>query len=142
MRKPVPGLADSGGVSFGSVNCPARHPCHHGHRLSPDENDDATPSAQDTTFHRTAGPAGPADPARSRRLRPVPPTPPGPRSAQLPDAPHPPPRPTAAPRPRRHERGARRRHVPPRLLTTRRVRRARHAEAAPKCPRMVLCRRT
>ncbi|MFF4897780.1 AbfB domain-containing protein [Streptomyces sp. NPDC001068] len=68
MRKPVPGLADSGGVSFRSVNCPTRHPCHHGHRLSPDENDDATPSAQDTTFHRTAGPA---DPARSRRIRPV-----------------------------------------------------------------------
>lgn len=51
----VPGLADSSGVSFQSVNYPTRYLRHYNYALRLDVNDGTVSFAQDATFHRTAG---------------------------------------------------------------------------------------
>jgi hypothetical protein len=51
----VPGLADSSGVSFQSVNYPARYLRHYAYALRLDENDGTSTFAADATFYRTAG---------------------------------------------------------------------------------------
>lgn len=53
--KLVPGLADSSGVSFQSVNNPTRYLRHSYYQLRLDVNDGTTKFAQDATFHKTAG---------------------------------------------------------------------------------------
>ncbi|SPF02111.1 glycoside hydrolase family 43 protein [Streptomyces sp. MA5143a] len=58
--KLVPGLADSSGVSFQSVNQPTRYLRHAYYQLRLDTNDGTTRFAQDATFHKTAGLADPS----------------------------------------------------------------------------------
>jgi len=51
----VPGLADSAGVSFQSVNFPTRYLRHANYAIRLDANDDTAAFRADATFHRTAG---------------------------------------------------------------------------------------
>ncbi|WAZ24844.1 glycoside hydrolase family 43 protein [Streptomyces cinnabarinus] len=53
--KLVPGLADSSGVSFQSVNYPTRYLRHYNNALQLDANDGTSAFAGDATFYRTAG---------------------------------------------------------------------------------------
>ncbi|MFM9700778.1 glycoside hydrolase family 43 protein [Streptomyces europaeiscabiei] len=53
--KLVPGLADSTGVSFQSVNFPTRYLRHYDYTLRLDVNDGTSTFAGDATFYRTAG---------------------------------------------------------------------------------------
>lgn len=53
--KLVPGLADSAGVSFQSVNFPTRCLRQYNYDLRLEENDGTAIFAADATFHRTAG---------------------------------------------------------------------------------------
>ncbi|MBO3681394.1 glycoside hydrolase family 43 protein [Streptomyces sp. NEAU-YJ-81] len=55
LWKLVPGLADSSGVSFQSVNNPTRHLRHYDYQLRLDVNDGTSTFAADATFYRTAG---------------------------------------------------------------------------------------
>ncbi|WP_330293453.1 glycoside hydrolase family 43 protein [Streptomyces sp. NBC_00576] len=58
--KLVPGLADSSGVSFQSVNNPTRYLRHSYYQLRLDVNDGTTTFAKDATFYKTAGLADPS----------------------------------------------------------------------------------
>ncbi|KUO14482.1 glycoside hydrolase family 43 protein [Streptomyces dysideae] len=58
--KLVPGLAESSGVSFQSVNQPTRYLRHSYYQLRLDANDGTTTFAKDATFHKTAGLADPS----------------------------------------------------------------------------------
>ncbi|RCG25069.1 hypothetical protein DQ384_32530 [Sphaerisporangium album] len=51
----VPGLADSNGVSFESVNVPGRYLRHYNYALRLDPNDNTSIFRADATFYRTAG---------------------------------------------------------------------------------------
>ncbi|UFR05965.1 glycoside hydrolase family 43 protein [Streptomyces sp. Go40/10] len=51
----VPGLADSGAVSFRSVSHPTRYLRHYDYQLRLDVNDGTSAFAADATFQRTAG---------------------------------------------------------------------------------------
>jgi len=53
--KLVPGLADSAGVSFQSVNFPAMYLRHYNYAIQLAANDGTTAFQQDATFYRTAG---------------------------------------------------------------------------------------
>lgn len=55
MWRMVPGLADSSGVSFESVNFPGNHLRHSGFAMRLDPNDNSAPFRADATFYRTAG---------------------------------------------------------------------------------------
>ena len=60
LWKLVPGLADSSGVSFQSVDDPALHLRQDGHDLRLEAADGSAAFDRDATFHRTAGLADPA----------------------------------------------------------------------------------
>ena len=51
----MPGLADSSGVSFQSVNYPTRYLRHYNYALQLDVNDGTSTFAADATFYKTAG---------------------------------------------------------------------------------------
>jgi hypothetical protein len=53
--KLVPGLADSAGVSFQSVNYPDRYLRHYSYQLRLDAGDGTSAFAQDATFYKVAG---------------------------------------------------------------------------------------
>ncbi|MFY1673852.1 glycoside hydrolase family 43 protein [Plantactinospora sp. WMMB334] len=60
MWRMVPGLADSAGVSFESVNLPGYYLRHADYAIRLDRNDNSSIFRADATFHRTAGLADPA----------------------------------------------------------------------------------
>ena len=51
----MPGLADSAGVSFESVNFPGRYLRHFNYAIGLDANDGTATFRADATFYRTAG---------------------------------------------------------------------------------------